>query len=344
MRASGPSGSVSKTRTRPWIAKASSIFRITAWSSTCSTVTCRTRFSRRTGHSSSRPGGIIIERFPDRFELSNPGSLLVSREQLLRGSVSECRNKNLQLMFQMVGGGEKAGSGMDKIRAGWRSQHWRSPKIEETVQPDRVRLILPMVSLIPEEVERELRERFGERFAKLDETGVQAVVTARVEGAVTNGRLQEITGAHSKDITSVLQALVRDGFLEQQNQRRWASYRLAGDSPQSSPHSDPDSPQSDGDSPQNSPQRVAGHLQDLLLLAERARTRSRLPAEEMQSLIERLCRDRWLSAADLGGLLSRDPEKLQTRFLTGMVRAGRLELRHPDVPNRPDQAYRTRSN
>jgi ATP-dependent DNA helicase RecG len=42
---------------------------------------------------------VVIERYADRIELSNPGSLLVSREQLFRGSVSECRNKGLQLMF-----------------------------------------------------------------------------------------------------------------------------------------------------------------------------------------------------------------------------------------------------
>ena len=50
----------------------------------------------------------------------------------------------------------------------------------------------------------------------------------------TNGRMQEVTGEHPKDITLVLQALVRDGLLTQQNQRRWASYRVAGDSPQPS--------------------------------------------------------------------------------------------------------------
>jgi hypothetical protein len=83
-----------------------------------------------------------------------------------------------------------------------------------------------MVSLIPPEVDAELRQQFGERFARLDPTAVQAVVTARVEGTVTNGRMQEITGEHPKDITGVLQGLVRDGLLEQQNQRRWASYRL----------------------------------------------------------------------------------------------------------------------
>ncbi len=299
-------------------------------------------------------GGIVIERYPDRFELSNPGSLLVSREQLLRGSVSECRNKSLQLMFQMIGGGEKAGSGMDKIRAGWKSQHWRSPKIEETVQPDRVRLILPMISLIPAEVQRELHDRFGERFARLDETSVQAVVTARLEGAVTNGRLQEITGAHPKDITGVLQALVRDGFLEQQNQRRWASYRVVGDFPQSAPQTGLDSPQTGPDSPQTAPDspqtesdsprsgvEVPDYLKPLLPLAEPARARKRLPAEEMRAIIERICRDRWISAAELALLVGRDAEKLQSRFLTAMVREGRLELRFPAVPNRPDQAYHT---
>ena len=300
-------------------------------------------------------GGIVIERYPDRIELSNPGSLLLSREQLLRGSVSECRNKGLQLMFQMIGGGEKAGSGMDKIRAGWRSQHWRSPKIDETVQPDRVRLVLPMVSLIPPEVEAELRERFGQRFAKLDATAVQAVVTARVEGAVTNGRMQEITGAHPKDITVVLQSLVRDGFLEQQNQRRWASYRLAGDSPPNlpqasadSPHSAADSPQSSSDSPHSAEDfpRMTGATgrwaPALWAAAEPARLKGKLPKAQMRSLIEALCAKEWLTSRDLGELLARDPDNLQSRFLTGMVREGRLQLRHPDVPNRPDQAYRTR--
>lgn len=291
-------------------------------------------------------GGIVIERYADRIELSNPGSLLVSREQLLRGSVSECRNRSLQLMFQMIGGGEKAGSGMDKIRAGWRSQHWRSPKIEETVRPDRVRLVLPMVSLIPPEVEAELRERFGERFAKLDATAVQAVVTATVEGAVTNGRMQEITGAHPKDITVVLQSLVREGFLEQQNQRRWASYRLARDSPQSSLQTSADSPRSAGDSPQSggdSP-RFAAETERwssaLWAVAEPARSKRKLPAAQMRSLIETLCATGWLTTRQLGELLARDPDNLQSRFLTAMVREGRLQLRYPEVPNRPDQAYR----
>lgn len=52
-------------------------------------------------------GGIVIEKYPDRFEFSNPGSLLVSLEQLMRGNISECRNKALQTMFMMIGGRRK---------------------------------------------------------------------------------------------------------------------------------------------------------------------------------------------------------------------------------------------
>lgn len=171
-----------------------------------------------------------------------------------------------------------------------------------------------MVSLIPPEVEQALRDRFGESFARLDKTAVQAVVTAQVEGGVTNGRMQEITGEHSKDITVVLQALVRDGLLMQQNQRRWASYRVAGDSPQSdgdaansagnspqsSPQSPPDSPQLGGDSPQFD--RLAGlsdEVRALLPTAEPARKNKKLPVAQLQTIIQRLCTGRWLSASEV---------------------------------------------
>ena len=112
-------------------------------------------------------GGIVVEKYRDRIELSNPGSLLLSLEQVWSGGVSECRNKSLQTMFLMIGGGEKAGSGIDKIRQGWRAQHWRLPIIREQVQPDRVNVVLPMVSLLPEESLQRLRSRFGPKFNRL---------------------------------------------------------------------------------------------------------------------------------------------------------------------------------
>ncbi len=184
---------------------------------------------------------------------------------------------------------------------------------------------------------------------------MQAVVTAQVEGSVTNSRIQEITGEHAKDITGVLQNLVPDGLLTQQNQRRWASYRLAEDSPQSvadSPHLAGDSPQSSpqlqSDSPQldgNSPQldrlaSLSGEVLALLPLAEPARKNKKLPVAQPRAVIAKLCTHRWISTSELAAQVDRDAEKLQSRFLAAMVKDGVLALRYPDVRNRPDQAYR----
>jgi len=94
----------------------------------------------------------------------------------------------------------------------------------------------------------------------------------------------------------------------------------------------------------NSPHLTASspHLPpELLSLAEPARLKGKLPAAEMQALVLSLCDGRWLTSKDLAALLNRDAENLQGRILGGMVKKGLLELRFPDVPNRPDQAYRS---
>lgn len=172
-------------------------------------------------------GGVVIEKFRERFEFSNPGCLLLSFEQVVRGGVSECRNKSLQLMFQMIGGGEKAGSGIDKIRQGWASQKWRVPTIQSTTQPDRVRLILPLVSVLPEESLAQLKTRFGRRFEELGPLEVQSLVTALQEGSVSNSRMRLESDEHATDLTKMLQGLVAKGFLEQRGQKRGAFYVLA---------------------------------------------------------------------------------------------------------------------
>lgn len=171
-------------------------------------------------------GGIVIEKYRDRFEFSNPGSLLISFDQLLRGGVSECRNKALQQMFMYIGVAEKAGSGIDRIRQGWSSQHWRWPMVREQFQPDRVQWTLPMVSLIPEDSLARLRARFGGSFSSCTSHEVQALVTAELEGFVDNAGLRQLTQGHASDMTRVLQGLVSKGMLTQEGFGRWTRYHL----------------------------------------------------------------------------------------------------------------------
>jgi hypothetical protein len=99
----------------------------------------------------STPGGIVIERYGERISMENPGTLLVSEEQLRRGRVSQCRNRSLQRMFVLIGGGDQAGSGYGRIQEGWWSQVWPAPRLSAQRQPDRIRLELEMRRVIPEQ-------------------------------------------------------------------------------------------------------------------------------------------------------------------------------------------------
>ena len=326
-------------------------------------------------------GGIVIERYRDRLEFSNPGTLLLGIEQVLKGGVSECRNKTLQGMFAMLGYGEKAGSGIDKIRQGWASQQWRWPIIQEQHRPDRVRLVLPMVSLLPEDSLARLRSVLGENLAGLNGREVQALVTADVEGSVTNQRLQQFCTDHTADITRLLQDLVAKGFLAKHGYGRWASYRLAerlagsrhkeegtpeitpGDSRHSgensshsrgnsshnsgnSSHNTGNSSHSGGNSSHNEGDASLSEQFDsvLLKIAENARAKSRLTPEAMRDLLVELCAVRELTLDEIGRLLQRNPAGIRNRLLRPLVQSGRMELRFPQEPNHPKQAYKTNLN
>ena len=73
--------------------------------------------------------------------------MLVSVEDFFEGGHSICRNSALHKMFEMIGGGERAGSGADTIKKGWADNKWPVPEIKEHFgqNDDRVELTLRLV-------------------------------------------------------------------------------------------------------------------------------------------------------------------------------------------------------
>ena len=61
---------------------------------------------------------------------------------MLRGGISDPRNKTLMKMFNMIGIGERAGSGIPDIYQVWENEGWPMPVVEESYNPDRTRLLL----------------------------------------------------------------------------------------------------------------------------------------------------------------------------------------------------------
>jgi predicted HTH transcriptional regulator len=86
--------------------------------------------------------GIVAICYADRVEIRNPGGLRVSVEEIVAGGMLDARNGTLMKMFNLIGVGEKAGSGFDVMRAFTRSAGRPDPSITERHEPDVVTLVL----------------------------------------------------------------------------------------------------------------------------------------------------------------------------------------------------------
>ena len=104
------------------------------------------------------PRGIVIKKDADTIILENPGYIRTGKEQMLKGGISDPRNKALMKMFNLIGIGERAGSGVPDIYAVWDSQGWRKPIVKEEYTPDRTILILPFTENQAEKTSRKASE------------------------------------------------------------------------------------------------------------------------------------------------------------------------------------------
>ena len=88
------------------------------------------------------PRGIVIKKELDSLVIENPGSIITGKAQMLKGGISEPRNKAIMKMFNLIRVGERAGSGVPDIFHVWEDEGWMTPIVEEQYKPDRTILRL----------------------------------------------------------------------------------------------------------------------------------------------------------------------------------------------------------
>ncbi len=80
------------------------------------------------------------------FEVSNPGSMLVASELAISGGLSEPRNPTLMKIFNLIGAGDRAGSGLYAIWTICNERFGCEPSIEESHHPDAMRFSMPIAA------------------------------------------------------------------------------------------------------------------------------------------------------------------------------------------------------
>ena len=93
--------------------------------------------------------GIVIKQEYDVLTIENPGSIWVGKYQMKAGGESDPRNKALMKMFNLIGIGERAGSGVPELFSVWEEEGWEEPLIEESFDPDRTILTLKFKKKVP---------------------------------------------------------------------------------------------------------------------------------------------------------------------------------------------------
>lgn len=294
--------------------------------------------------------GIRVFKRRRSFEFINPGLLRVPWSVAVQGNASDPRNPSLQKMFQLVGFGDRAGSGVPKITLAWREQHWRAPELTEDFDFSETRLVLSTDSLLPDDVVAELQARFEGRFRLLPEAKRTALVTAAAERRVNHRRLQQVLDIHPRDLTLLLIDLVREGFLVPHGERSGRWYTLPGEDgdgpagtlalPLDHPKEDATGPErSFGQSAQSFGQRSGQSASDTDAVVEVRSTRWS-GSDRVTEAVLALCRNQARTPEEIASALNRSVTTVRRHYLHDLVRSGRLVPTYPDKPNHPRQTYR----
>lgn len=86
--------------------------------------------------------GIVIDKYPKRLEVSNPGTLRVGKAVAIAGGTSDARNGKIFNIFSLVHIGERAGMGLSSLYGVWEREKFAEPSIVESYEPDRIKVMV----------------------------------------------------------------------------------------------------------------------------------------------------------------------------------------------------------
>ncbi len=205
---------------------------------------------------------------------------------------------------------------------------------------------LPMVSMIPENVEKELREIVGDDYCELTELERIILILAHQSGAISNADIQCYSREHPRDIGECLKRSVNNGWLERSGRGRGTQYALPNKGESDLLSLIPSSVHNESSSEHYAPssehyETSSEHYEHLRNIAAPIRDKGRTSKELVEQVILELCSEHYLQLRTLAELLGRVPNSVRNHYVNPMLKKGLLEARYPDEHTHPQQAYRT---
>ena len=293
---------------------------------------------------------ILVVKRPDMFGFRNPGLMRIPIEIAIKGGESDCRNRNLQNMFMLIGYAEKAGSGIPKIFQSWHSQNWTKPLLYEKREPHPQTLLeLRMISLVDEDIIKQIKDIIGEDFNNLNENERNILVTTFIEEEINHKRLNEILDLHPSDSSNILKKLSDDlRYLSKTGTGRGTTYKFNFtkgiiNSTKGITETTTGIINSTGGirfyKIDEIPQNI---LEKIQKTTEILKTKQRIKKEKMYLMILDICQYGYFSPSLLADLLYRNKETIKD-YISALVKQKKLKPFFSSS-NSPKQAYMTNYN
>ena len=136
-------------------------------------------------------GGVVIIRREDRIVLSNPGDFRIEVAAAKSGGFSDPRNSLLMKMFNLIDIGDSAGSGIPNIFYTWKQHGWSEPTIKQTVHPNRIEFLLPLM-------------KRGDKVTRIKQEGKNAEMKSALKRAMIIDYLTDHAEGNFEELTSLL--------------------------------------------------------------------------------------------------------------------------------------------
>ena len=152
--------------------------------------------------------GIVIDKYPKRIEVSNPGILRISKAVAVAGGTSDARNAKIFNIFSLVKIGERSGMGLSQLYGNWEEAGYARPQLSESFNPERTKVEIEVEEVAVKytekdtgksgEVTEKVTEKSGEVTEKvtekLSETDERIIALIRSNPHITQKMLSEAIG------------------------------------------------------------------------------------------------------------------------------------------------------
>lgn len=313
----------------------------------------------------NQPNQVI--RYGNRIEIRNPGYSLKA-EDLLGEPGSITRNSHIAAVFHETNLAETKGSGIRTMRKLLTEAGLGLPTYESSHEANEFMTRLLMHHFLSEEDLEWLS--FFEPY-QLSDAQKNALIFVREVGAINNPTYRQFNNCDSLRASTDLRQLRESGLLDSKGRSR-ATYYLASDFLKllSSKTTNLSAPADELTAPvpgliapvpglikpvvgrtepvprltEPVPQALPNQFPAELVAALTQIGRRSNDREALDDAIVKLCAWKPLTLNQLARYLNRNEKHLLYNYVTPLREAGRLAYVYPEMPNHPQQAYRTVTN